>query len=245
MATAVPIFVSHSGTHHALALALRPLMREAGFDPFLYDPRLWRPPAQVDGSNRGSVWVDIETAGREVNIAHLCGPIEGAACVLLLDDADRVQDIKSWHVQAEAIYARWLSQWYSTGPPLVALPPAQARALVLDGDVDQVRQVLPALWRRAWPWMTYPRLRIALLAAMGAALAAAVLLPLRPQGLVCGAALLVGAASLLLAEGFRAWFTRFLRAGGSARSTVRHGWRRCYSAIARGRCREGSSLWTP
>ena len=213
MPTAVPIFVSHSGAHHALALALRPMMREAGFDPFLYDPRLWRPPAQVERWKSGSLWVDFETVGREVNIAHLRGPIESAACVLLLDDANRVQDIESWHVQAEATYARWLSHWYSAGPPLVALPPAQARALVLDGDVDQVRQMLPALWRRARPWLPYPRLRIALLVAMGAALAATALLPRGPHGLVCEAALMAGAASLLLAEGVRAWFTSFLRSG--------------------------------
>lgn len=221
MPAAAQVFVSHSGIHHPLAIALRPLLRQAGFEPFVYNPSLSRPPAQMAawGSDR-LLWVDIDTAGEQVNISHLREPIESSACLLLLDDAPRIAQIESWHVRAEVLYAWWLAHWGPGEPSVVALPPALARALVLSGDIVHVGAALTSLMRQAKPRFTYPRVRNAALAVLVVTSVAAIAQPW-PAARLCGAAAVLLACTLLFAHGFRGWFSRFVRAAylGEVNST--------------------------
>jgi hypothetical protein len=218
---AAQVFVSHSGIHHPLAIALRALLRQAGFEPFVYNPWLSRPPAQMAawGSDR-LVWADLDTAGDQVNISHLREPLESSACLLLLDDASRVDQIESWHVRAEVLYAWWQSHWGPGEPSVVALQPALARALVLSGDTAHVRDALTSLMQQAKPWFTYPRVRNAALAVLVVSSVAAIAQPW-PAAAPCGTAAVFMACTLLFAHGFRGWFSRFVRAAylGEVNST--------------------------
>src|SRR5262249_13655609 len=141
------------------ALALRVRLREAGFEPYVYDPRTSRPPAQVDEWDRmGSVWADIDTAGEHVNISHLRKPIERAAYVLLLDDALSADKIRSRHVQGEVSYASCLRRLSSKAPTVIGMPPQVARSFVFESGAETLRDELPQLRRGARPWLTLPRM---------------------------------------------------------------------------------------
>jgi hypothetical protein len=207
------VFVSHGGANHPLALALRSRLRDAGFSPYVYDPRRFRLPAHVERFEVDApMWADLENAGAIVNISHLRPDIDAASYVLVLDDARRVADIDSWHIQGEVVYAAWLARVGPGGPAVVAMPPRLARALVLEGSPESLRGGLVRLGQRVRPLVTFVRAGYAVIAALGLALVSCGAVRSWRYTLVAAAVLLVGIGLLFLTMQFTRAFTMFTRA---------------------------------
>lgn len=214
-ATAPLVFVSHASSQHALALALSLRLRQAGFEACIYDPRAPRPPSQVDEWERvRHVWADMATAGDMVNISHLRGPLERAAFVLLLDDAEDASAIESDHTRGEILFANLLSRLRRRAPAIVAVPPAHVRELVLEGSADDLRRTLQALGRRHRWRLTVPLMSAALAVVLALVAAAALAAPLGSTAFVaCIAVLALGLPLWALAASLPRWMLPF---GGAA-----------------------------
>ena len=207
------VFVSHGGADHPLALALRARLRSAGFDAYVYDSRLFRPPAYVEPLETATrIWADIDTFGGRVNISHLCPHIEAAAYVVLLGGAENVGQIDSWHTQGEIAYAQWLGRIGPRSPAIVALPTNLARMLVLESDAEHLRKSLAIVGRGGRPRVTFARLNIAIAVALSALVVTAVAVATWRYALLCGAVALGGIAAIWLGRRVTQGFSRFARA---------------------------------